>query len=110
MLRRVLLPQHFNSQEASADWDPKVSLPADSMQGQEVYTLESIVKVEGEAPTSGERKMQEEEKPTFSAHPARFSPDDKYSEHRCKKRFGVLKTQASRLEVFASSDVSAGSL
>eukprot|EP00971_Amphidinium_carterae_P094327 1867375-Amphidinium_carterae.1 len=36
-----------------------------------------------------------QEKPTFSAHPARFSPDDKYSEQRikCKKRFGVLRTQ-----------------
>jgi len=33
--------------------------------------------------------------PTFSAHPARFSPDDKFSSQRiaCKKRFGILKTQ-----------------
>jgi len=33
--------------------------------------------------------------PTFSAHPARFSPDDKYSAQRvsAKKRFKVLKTQ-----------------
>lgn len=32
---------------------------------------------------------------TFSAHPARFSPDDKYSKQRLtiKKRFGVLPTQ-----------------
>lgn len=31
--------------------------------------------------------------PTFSAHPARFSPDDKYSAQRfqLKKRFGILK-------------------
>eukprot|EP00438_Fugacium_kawagutii_P020063 Skav201043 [mRNA] locus=scaffold3386:294819:296721:- [translate_table: standard] len=52
--------------------------------GKRVYTLESTVQAEGE-----------EEKPTFSAHPARFSPDDKYSEQRikCKKRFCVLKTQ-----------------
>ena len=30
--------------------------------------------------------------PTISAHPARFSPDDKYSRHRVtlKKRFKVL--------------------
>ena len=30
---------------------------------------------------------------TLSAHPARFSPDDKYSRHRVtlKKRFGILK-------------------
>lgn len=32
---------------------------------------------------------------TFSAHPARFSPDDAYSAQRiaCKKRFGLLPTQ-----------------
>ncbi|CAD7928019.1 unnamed protein product [Amoebophrya sp. A120] len=33
--------------------------------------------------------------PTYSAHPARFSPDDKFSAQRiaCKKRFGILRTQ-----------------
>ena len=33
--------------------------------------------------------------PTHSAHPARFSPDDKYSRQRIKlkKRFGLLLTQ-----------------
>ena len=33
--------------------------------------------------------------PTQSAHPARFSPDDKFSRERvtCKKRFGLLLTQ-----------------
>ena len=33
--------------------------------------------------------------PTLSAHPARFSPDDKFSKERiaCKKRFGLLPTQ-----------------
>ncbi|KDN53040.1 Nop10p-domain-containing protein [Tilletiaria anomala UBC 951] len=33
---------------------------------------------------------------TKSAHPARFSPDDKFSRHRVtvKKRFGVLLTQS----------------
>ncbi|KAK5166459.1 snoRNP complex protein [Saxophila tyrrhenica] len=32
---------------------------------------------------------------TKSAHPARFSPDDKYSRHRVtlKKRYGLLITQ-----------------
>ncbi|KAJ3170178.1 snoRNP complex protein [Geranomyces variabilis] len=32
---------------------------------------------------------------TKSAHPARFSPDDKYSRHRVtlKRRFGLLLTQ-----------------
>ena len=56
--------------------------------GKRVYTMEATIKVDN---ADGE----EEEKPTFSAHPARFSPDDKYSEQRikCKKRFGVLKTQ-----------------
>jgi len=35
--------------------------------------------------------------PTFSAHPARFSPEDKYSRQRItiKKRFGLLLTQQS---------------
>ena len=33
--------------------------------------------------------------PTESAHPARFSPDDKYSKHRVitKTRFNILPTQ-----------------
>lgn len=33
--------------------------------------------------------------PTVSAHPARFSPEDKYSRQRItiKKRFGLLLTQ-----------------
>ncbi|KAB5557580.1 hypothetical protein DKX38_008489 [Salix brachista] len=38
--------------------------------------------------------------PTESAHPARFSPDDKYSRQRflLKKRFGLLPTQQSPLK------------
>ncbi|CAH2051149.1 unnamed protein product [Thlaspi arvense] len=34
---------------------------------------------------------------TESAHPARFSPDDKYSKQRVlnKKRFGILPTQGA---------------
>jgi len=34
-------------------------------------------------------------RPTESAHPARFSPDDKFSKQRliCKKRFGLLPMQ-----------------
>lgn len=34
-------------------------------------------------------------KPTKTAHPARFTPDDKYSRERilCKRRFGLLPTQ-----------------
>ncbi len=48
--------------------------------GERVYTL---------------KKMTPEGKPTESAHPARFSPDDKFSKQRliCKKRFGLLPTQ-----------------
>ncbi|KAK0291302.1 snoRNP complex protein [Friedmanniomyces endolithicus] len=36
---------------------------------------------------------------TKSAHPARFSPDDKYSRHRVtlKKRYGLLITQQSTI-------------
>lgn len=53
-------------------------------------------------PESVERKIEfyfqkqtEDGKPTISAHPARFSPEDKYSRQRIviKKRFGLLLTQ-----------------
>lgn len=48
-------------------------------EGKRVYTLE---------------KTSPEEKPTFSAHPARFSPEDRYSRERLliKKRFNLLLT------------------
>ena len=51
-------------------------------EGRRVYTL----------------KEEVEGKPSFSAHPARFSPDDKYSAQRvaCKRRFGLLLTQQSK--------------
>ncbi|XP_069797209.1 H/ACA ribonucleoprotein complex subunit 3 [Narcine bancroftii] len=41
------------------------------------------------------KKVDPMNRPTPSAHPARFSPDDKYSRHRVtlKKRFNVLLTQ-----------------
>ncbi|CAI7627009.1 unnamed protein product [Penicillium glandicola] len=41
---------------------------------------------------------------TKSAHPARFSPDDKYSRHRVtlKKRYNLLLTQQSGTSHFAS--------
>lgn len=41
------------------------------------------------------KKKTEDGQPTVSAHPARFSPEDKYSRHRIivKKRFGLLLTQ-----------------
>jgi len=48
--------------------------------GKRIYTLEKVTK-EGEI--------------TKSAHPARFSPDDKYSRQRVtlKKRYNMLPTQ-----------------
>ncbi|KAK3942546.1 H/ACA ribonucleoprotein complex, subunit Nop10 [Diplogelasinospora grovesii] len=38
---------------------------------------------------------------TKSAHPARFSPDDKWSRHRItlRRRFGLLLTQKKDLKV-----------
>ncbi|NXM89672.1 NOP10 protein, partial [Oenanthe oenanthe] len=51
--------------------------------GERVYTL---------------RRLSPAGTPTRSAHPARFSPDDKFSRQRLalKRRFGVLLTQRSR--------------
>ncbi|PIK43727.1 putative H/ACA ribonucleoprotein complex subunit 3-like [Apostichopus japonicus] len=50
-------------------------------EGNRVYTL---------------KKLDLNGRPTQSAHPARFSPDDKYSKQRVriKKRFGLLPTQS----------------
>jgi H/ACA ribonucleoprotein complex subunit 3 len=47
------------------------------------YTLKKACTCSGNAHT------------TRSAHPARFSPDDKFSQQRvaCKKRFNILPTQ-----------------
>ncbi|THH01229.1 hypothetical protein EW026_g1462 [Hermanssonia centrifuga] len=41
------------------------------------------------------KKITDSGKITKSAHPARFSPDDKFSRHRVtiKKRYGILLTQ-----------------
>ncbi|CCG24875.1 Nop10 small nucleolar ribonucleoprotein [Candida orthopsilosis Co 90-125] len=49
-------------------------------EGKRIYTL---------------KKTTESGQITESAHPARFSPDDKYSRQRVtlKKRFGLLPTQ-----------------
>ena len=51
-----------------------------SPEGKRIYTL---------------KKVSPSGRPTVSAHPARFSPDDKYSRHRitCKRRYGLLPTQ-----------------
>jgi H/ACA ribonucleoprotein complex subunit 3 len=48
--------------------------------GERVYTL---------------NKTDPKGNPTFSAHPARFSPEDKYSRQRItiKTRFGLMPTQ-----------------
>lgn len=48
--------------------------------GDKVYTLE---------------KKDPQGRPTESAHPARFSPDDQNSKHRVmiKRRFGLLAVQ-----------------
>ncbi|EOR04051.1 H/ACA ribonucleoprotein complex subunit 3 [Wallemia ichthyophaga EXF-994] len=56
-------------------------------EGKRVYSLKKIT-------TSG--------KITKSAHPARFSPDDKFSRHRVtiKKRYGILPTQLPRNRAF----------
>jgi H/ACA ribonucleoprotein complex subunit 3 len=45
--------------------------------------------------TTPSQKVAPDGRPTKSAHPARFSPDDKFSRERitCKKRFGILPTQ-----------------
>lgn len=53
--------------------------------GKRVYTLQ---------------KTTEDGEITKSAHPARFSPDDKYSRHRVtlKKRFGLLPTQQEAIK------------
>jgi len=55
--------------------------------------------------TAGKRvytlaKTDPEGKPTFSAHPARFSPEDKYSRQRItvKTRFGLMPTQQPPLK------------
>ena len=47
------------------------------------------------------QKTAPDGKPTLSAHPARFSPDDKFSRERlvCKKRFNLLPTQQPPLEL-----------
>ncbi|KAJ2613725.1 snoRNP complex protein [Coemansia sp. RSA 1365] len=54
-------------------------------EGKRVYTLKKVTPT-GEV--------------TKSAHPARFSPDDKYSRQRVtlKRRFGLLPTQQAEIK------------
>uniref|UniRef100_A0A1X7VCA6 Nucleolar protein 10 n=1 Tax=Amphimedon queenslandica TaxID=400682 RepID=A0A1X7VCA6_AMPQE len=53
-------------------------------EGKRIYTL---------------KKIGPDGTPTLSAHPARFSPDDKFSKERwiLKRRFGLLPTQKESL-------------
>jgi len=46
------------------------------------------------------KKTGPDGKNTLSAHPARFSPEDKYSKYRIiiKKRFGLLPTQQAAIK------------
>ena len=62
-------------------------------QGERVYTL---------------KKLDPLGQQTCSAHPARFSPDDKYSRHRItiKKRFKVLMTQQPRPVLWGCLNIS----
>ncbi|KAJ6034716.1 hypothetical protein N7460_008891 [Penicillium canescens] len=66
------------SYESVANFNEQYTLDTE---GKRVYTLKKVLN--GEV--------------TKSAHPARFSPDDKYSRHRVtlKKRYGLLLTQQS---------------
>ena len=47
------------------------------------------------------KKVAPDGKASTSAHPARFSPDDKFSSQRvaCKKRFGLHMCQQPRAEM-----------
>ncbi|EMR10020.1 H/ACA ribonucleoprotein complex subunit 3 [Pneumocystis murina B123] len=47
------------------------------------------------------QKVTDSGKKTLSAHPSRFSPDDKYSRHRItlKKRFGLYLAQLRKPSV-----------
>ncbi|KAG6525978.1 hypothetical protein ZIOFF_015952 [Zingiber officinale] len=57
---------------------------------------------------NGDKKETPVGLPTQSAHPARFSPDDKYSRQRVllKKRFGLLPTQMAppKLDIVINRD------
>ncbi|KAJ6022080.1 H/ACA ribonucleoprotein complex subunit [Penicillium herquei] len=75
--------------------------------GKRIYTLKKVV----EGKVSKSAYAQPSMIPpcvqllTYRSHPARFSPDDKYSRHRVtlKKRYGLLLTQQSGMERNPSS-------
>ncbi|RYN34338.1 hypothetical protein AA0121_g9528 [Alternaria tenuissima] len=58
-------------------------IPDPANPAKRIYTLKKVI--DGEV--------------SKSAHPARFSPDDKYSRHRVtiKKRYGLLLTQQKNM-------------
>lgn len=62
--------------------------PADP--SKRIYTLQKVI----------------DGKVSKSAHPARFSPDDKYSRHRVtiKKRYGLLLTQQSKSRLWEAGE------
>ena len=62
--------------------------PADP--SKRIYTLQKVI----------------DGKVSKSAHPARFSPDDKYSRHRVtiKKRYGLLLTQQSKFQYWEAGE------
>ena len=66
--------------------------PADP--SKRIYTLQKVI----------------DGKVSKSAHPARFSPDDKYSRHRVtiKKRYGLLLTQQSKSQILRAKGVDCG--
>ncbi|OUS48137.1 H/ACA snoRNP complex, subunit NOP10, partial [Ostreococcus tauri] len=67
--------------------------------GERVYTLK-VRSAKRRKPRAGD-KTAPDGTPTHSAHPARFSPDDKFSKQRValKKRFGLLPTQQPAREL-----------
>lgn len=82
----------------------------DDEEGNRVYTLQVGPYTERPSSTrmnapklvvSTMQKAAPDGTATQSAHPARFSPDDKFSRERltCKKRFGLLPTQQKPLEL-----------
>lgn len=81
-----MVPQLLSPRPAALRWDGCGSSCLQCYsdeRGQRVYTL---------------KKLSPAGLPTSSAHPARFSPDDRFSRHRLalKRRFGVLPTQRPR--------------
>lgn len=71
-------------------------IPDPTNPSKRIYTLKKVI--DGEV--------------SKSAHPARFSPDDKYSRHRVtiKKRYGLLLTQQSKSHLYGEGREGLGGL